>query len=454
MAATALTSRGFASLAVAAAVAVAFADSSIVVLALPELYTDLDTSIVGVSWVITGFNVAVALGVFALLPFLTRVHLQALGFVGVAVFLAASVGCGFADGLTALVVGRCAQGAAAAVLLAGSLPILVGLAGDRRRAVVFWAGAATVGLAVGPALGGVLTEAFSWRAIFFAQAPVAGLALLAAFVPASWTLRREVEGVDARPARTANFALLCLFAALVGALFLAVLLVVTVWDYGPLAGAGIVTALPAGALAARPLARLLTGVLDALGGAALLAAGLMALALLPASSPVYAVPALALCGVGLGLAVPALTHESVPVGPGLDRSALVSLGARHLGLVLGLLAIAPLLAYELDRGGERATINATAIILDAPLPLTKKVPIALALRNEFEQTPNGEIPDLAGPFEQEGAGDDPEVAETHDSLFGAIEGALTRSFRSSFALAAAFAVAAGLFVLPLRRRLF
>ena len=52
---------------VAAAVAVAFADSSIVVLALPSLYSALHTSVVGVSWVITSYNLVVAVAAFALL---------------------------------------------------------------------------------------------------------------------------------------------------------------------------------------------------------------------------------------------------------------------------------------------------------------------------------------------------------------------------------------------------
>ena len=59
--------------AVAAAVAVAFADSSIVVLALPAVYGAFDTSIVGVSWVITAYNLVVAVVAFALVPLVGRV---------------------------------------------------------------------------------------------------------------------------------------------------------------------------------------------------------------------------------------------------------------------------------------------------------------------------------------------------------------------------------------------
>ena len=58
--------------AVAAAVAVAFADSSIVVLALPELYAEFDTSIVGIAWVITSYNLVVAVVALAIIPLVGR----------------------------------------------------------------------------------------------------------------------------------------------------------------------------------------------------------------------------------------------------------------------------------------------------------------------------------------------------------------------------------------------
>jgi MFS family permease len=432
-------------------VAVAFADSSIVVLALPELYLELDTTVGGVSWIITAFNLVVVVAVFALLPVLHRMRLQALVVGGLVLFLVASIACGISGRLVELVVARSFQGLGAALLLAGSLPVLNALTARPERAIAVWTSAATLGLAVGPALGGILTHVLDWRAIFVAQAPVAGLALLAVRDPVVRSLAREEVPAKGHGALRANLGLLFLFGALVGALFLAVLLVVTVWDLGPLAGAGVVSALPAGALATRPLSRFLPGALDVVGGSLVLAGGLTALALLPASSPTYAVPALFLCGAGLGLAVPPLTRESVSTEAGLARSGIVSLGARHLGLVVALVLIAPLLAYELSRGGERATLNATATVLDAPLRLTKKIPIALSLRDELDRVPEGTIPDLQKPFEKHGVADDPGVAAFRDALLDTIEAALTRSFRTSFGLAAVLAALAAVPVLGLGR---
>src|SRR6478672_1713633 len=119
---------------VAAAVGIAFADSSIVVLGLPELYARFHTSIEGVSWVVTAYN--------------------------------ASVACSLAGGLPFLIAARCVQGAGAALLLAGALPVLGDLTGSVARGAAIWTFAGTLGAALGPALGGIVTQALDWRAIF------------------------------------------------------------------------------------------------------------------------------------------------------------------------------------------------------------------------------------------------------------------------------------------------
>jgi hypothetical protein len=312
--------------------------------------------------------------------------------------------------------------------------------------------AGTVGATFGPAAGGLLTELFDWRAIFFAQAPVAGLAIFGALrrvepLPVPRTAERP-RGLVA-----ANVALVFVFGALVGALFLAVLLIVTVWDFGPLPGAGVVSTLPLAALAVRPLAARLPGILDLVGGSILLAGGLVGLALLPASSAWYAGPALALCGAGLGLVLPPLTHASVSDATSLAWSGTLSIGTRHAGLVLALVLIAPLLGYELERGGEQATLGAAQVIIEAPLPIMTKIPIALDMRDAFESTPEGEIPDLEQPFVENGAADDPDVAAVQEDLLEAIRAPLTRAFRTSFFLSAAFALAVLVPVL-IRRKAF
>jgi predicted MFS family arabinose efflux permease len=432
---------------VACAVALAFADSSVVVLALPDVYRAFGTTIVGVSWVITSYNLVVAVGAFALVPVLRRVDVGLVSRLGLGVFCAGSIGAAASWSLTALIVARCVQGLGAALLLAGSLALLSALTGSAERGLAVWTAAGTLGAAVGPALGGLLTQLFDWRAIFVFQAPVALLALVAAFES---HVHARAEG-DERGGLAANLALALVFGALVGALFLAVLLVITVWGLEPAAGAVVVSALPAAALGSSRLARRVEPRLAAVSGAGLLAAGLVALAVLPASSPGIVAAALALCGAGLGLAVPVLTRTAVRPDEGVVRRGTITIGARHAGLVLALALVAPLLSHELANAGRQSLLGGTRVILDGNAPLRQKVPIALDLRTAIESTPNGVVPDLAAPFDRRGAVHDEGLRRLRDDLVGEIRGALTRGFRASFLLSALFAVLALVPILAARR---
>jgi hypothetical protein len=246
----------------------------------------------------------------------------------------------------------------------------------------------------------------------------------------------------------ANAGLALLFGGLVGVLFLSVVLVVTVWSLAPIEGALVVSALPVSALLVRPLAARLAAAQAAAGGALLLALGLAALALLPRASEALAAAALAVCGCGLGLAVPVLSRAALAVAA--VRSGLVTVGARHLGLVLALVLTAPLLSQALDRGGERALLAGTQVVLEGDVSLFRKVPIALDLRDALEQARAGEVPDLARPFDERGARSDARLRRLRDDLVGTLRSVLTRSFRGAFALAALLALLAALPALRLR----
>jgi predicted MFS family arabinose efflux permease len=433
--------------AVAAAVAVAFADSSIVVLALPDVYGAFNTSIVGVSWVITAYNFVVAVTAFALVPLVRRLDVGRVSRTGLLLFFVGSIGSAVSWSLPALIAFRCVQGVGAALLLAGSVALLSALAGSTVRGVAVWTAAGTFGAALGPALGGLLTQLFDWRAIFVFQAPVALIALVAAFES---HLHPRGEG-DRRGSNTANLALGLLFGALVGALFLGVLLVITVWGLSPITGALVVSALPAGTLAGRVLERELSPRLSAIAGAAFLAAGLLVLALLPSISNAIVAVALGSCGFGLGLAVPVLSHAAVPPGKGVVRDGTLTIGARHAGFVVALALVAPLLSHDLERGGRDALLGGTRVILDGNAPLRQKVPIALDLRKALQQAPKGVVPDLREPFDSRGAQHDENLRHLRDSLIAALEGALTRSFRNAFAISALFALLAILPILAVRR---
>jgi MFS family permease len=432
--------------AVAVAVAVAFADSSIVVLALPELYATFDTTIEGVAWVITSYNLVLAVCALALVLVAHRIRANLLLAAGTIVFLAAGVACALSDSIAFLIAARSVQGLGGALLLAGSLPVLGALTGSTARGVGIWTVAGTFGAAVGPALGGVLTQVFDWRAIFVFQAPVAGAALLA--TAGSHVSAILEEGWRQRLLRTmpGNLALALLSGALVGALFLGVLLVIDVFGSTPIQGAAIVSVIPATTLLARPLAAQLPVVGAIASGALLLAAGLVGLALLPSSALAYTLSAFALCGFRLPRS-PVSRTVLGGEGIGLGHTSRSACGTSGLvALAVG----APLLGGP-GGAADVSKLNAT-LIIDGRIPATTKIPLALDIRDALDRAPEGAIPDLSAPFEGHGAATDASVRALRDELVATIEIAVTRGFRPSFLLCALLAALALVPLAALRRR--
>jgi MFS family permease len=459
---TASKHSGVAVVCLIAAVGLAFADASVVALALPALYGEFDTSIVGVSWVLTTYAVAVAVVAVPIAVLHRRVRPLSLVVAGTVTFTAASLVAGSATSLSMLLAARAVQGAGAAMLLAGSLPVLTAIVpGDgepsefpraprmgRGRARRWWALAGAVGAAIGPALGGVLTQLFNWRAIFFVQAPIVAAALVVVADPAARALRREghVHGrasTRRRDVIIANIGFALVFAALVAALFLGVLLAIEVWRYSPIESALIVSALPIGMAIGRRF-QAAPGIDVALGGALALALGLAALAMMPGARPVMAAIAFAVCGAGFDLLHEVLDGAAVPADGPAVRASAVSIGARHAGLVLGLALIAPVLSSSIDHGIDRATLGATRTMLTTDLQLSDKIPVTWALRTSIEGAPRGQVPDIGHEFDARGAKDGNSMARARDALLDNITDSITRSFRPAFAIAAGLAALAGI----------
>ena len=130
------------------------------------------------------------------------------------------------------------QGVGGAAAVCAALELLPEIAGGERRAVRIWAAAGVAGAALGPAIGGLLTQLISWQSIFVAQVPLA-------LIPAVVVFRRGAPVVARRaglPHIAANLALGLLSAGLAAVLFLLVLLLVEGWrmppDRGGLRGHG------------------------------------------------------------------------------------------------------------------------------------------------------------------------------------------------------------------------
>jgi MFS family permease len=323
---------------------------------------------------------------------------------------------------------RALQGTGAALTLVGALGPLPAPS---------WARAGTLGAALGPALGGVLTQAFDWRAIFIVQAPVALVALLG-------TSGLRVQAVRQHPGASMreHLALTLVSGALVGALFLAVVLLVNGLGLTPIGAAGVVSALAlAGMIAPRLVPR--SGMKT---GALLLASGLAVLAWVARDSVGFIGLALAICGAGLGLCVPPLS----------SRAGVMSVASRHAGLIVGLVLLSPLLASDLSSNAQQAQTRAAAQVLSAPLPVSTKLPLAVDLFHTVRTGSRGHVPNLNGPFSRARArnGSDPALDALQRQLTATERSAVSAAFANPFAVAALLALAAlgALALLPDRRR--
>ncbi len=425
------------SLLLALAVGLVLADSSVVTLALPAILRELDTTVDAVAWVLIAFNLALAL--LALAGARVARGRAARAFTAaIVLFAAASLACAAAPSLGVLVAARTAQGIVGAVVVAAALELLVALNG-RSRAIALWAAAGVLGAAVGPALGGFLTEAFSWEAMFALQAPVALATLLALRGLPRVEEASGGGGLGARPAFAPLVALALASAALSAALFLLVILLIEGWRHSPGEAALTVTAMPLAALAAGRWARGRHGLAPALAGCLLVAGGLAALGLLPGAHPAWTLAPQLAIGLGLGLALATLIGATVGDDGPVARPAAWTISARHIGIVAGLLVLTPLFTADLERvagPGERAGL---ARVLDAPLGLGSKIELARALDRQLKRAGSQELPDVDAAFE---GIDDPGAAALRAGLRDELDRAATEAFRRSFIAAALIALLA------------
>src|SRR5829696_8117336 len=184
------------------AVALVLADSSAVTLALPEILDAFDASVSGVSWVLVSFNLALAAAALPAAALAVRRPSATLG-AGLLAFAAAGAACALAPSLAVLVAARALQGVSGAAVVAGAFTCMLAER-PRDAAVANWAAAGLLGAVVGPAAGGLLTEALSWEAMFAVQVPLALVAIGAvprAGAVAAASRERPALGAAATPAR-------------------------------------------------------------------------------------------------------------------------------------------------------------------------------------------------------------------------------------------------------------
>jgi len=434
-------SSAWAEIGLAVAVAMVLADASVVVLALPDMLTALDATVTGVSWVITAFNLALALAAVPAAMAARRLGAVRVEAGGLVVFAAASAAAGLAGNLETVIVSRCVQAVSGAAVVCAALELLPVVARSPEYGTRLWIGAAAVGSAVGPAIGGVLTQALSWRAVFAVQVPIAAAVVVP--VISSWRVK-VVPRPSTSPLRLApNLALALVSAALTAALFLLVLMLVDGWGMDPIAAAAAVSVMPAAAIlasAATSRAHLRS---VAISGTILVAGGLAGLALLPDSEVVWTVAPQVLIGVGLALTLGPLTTAALGgLAPdGLHGGWTVAF--RHGGVVLGLLILTPIFTADLDSQEVAAERAGAAAVIDSDLSIQAKLSLGQAVADALSQSGTS-LPDLGPVFkvQQASASDRPEYARLEAELTDQARRAGTHAFSRSFFVAAALALAA------------
>src|SRR5207248_2558331 len=180
------------------------ADLAIVNVALPTIGRDLHMPESALQWVVTGYGLT--FGGFLLLggraaDLLGR---RRILMAGLAVFTAASLGCGLATGEGLLIAMRFVQGLGAAIVLPAALSIVMNMfpeGAERNKALGVWGAIGASGAAVGVMAGGLLTRYVGWQYIFFLNVPIGAAALLLAprIVPESRldTARRKFDAAGA-----------------------------------------------------------------------------------------------------------------------------------------------------------------------------------------------------------------------------------------------------------------
>ncbi|WP_269855489.1 MFS transporter [Streptomyces sp. RPT161] len=167
-------------------------DASAVNVALPAIGRTLGGTTAGLQWIVDAYTLMFAALLLSAGALSDRLGANRVFGAGLAVFTAASVLCGLAPALGALIGARVLQGSAAAVMLPSSLALVrqaFPSAVERARAIALWTVGGAVSTAAGPVVGGALTSSLGWRSIFFLNLPV-GLLTLAVLLGVPRSPRR------------------------------------------------------------------------------------------------------------------------------------------------------------------------------------------------------------------------------------------------------------------------
>jgi EmrB/QacA subfamily drug resistance transporter len=194
-------------------------DNTVVNVALPSIERDLHADLSELQWIVTGYALT-----FAALMLVGGKVADAYGrrlifVVGIVVFTVASLLCGLASTSEMLIGARVLQGAGAALMNPATLSIIAATFPPRERgaAIGIWAGVSALALAIGPLVGGLITEHLDWSWIFFINVPIGILGVVASFLLIDESRDETHERLDLPGLATSGLGLFALTYGLIEA---------------------------------------------------------------------------------------------------------------------------------------------------------------------------------------------------------------------------------------------
>jgi len=157
-------------------------DNTVVNVALPAIQSDLRMSVSALEWVVSGYALTFAVLMLTGGKLADMFGRRLIFVIGLAVFALSSLACGLAGSAELLIAARVAQGVGAAFMMPATLSIISATFPPKLRgtAIGIWAGVSALALAIGPLVGGLITEHISWNWIFYINVPVGVLGIAAA----------------------------------------------------------------------------------------------------------------------------------------------------------------------------------------------------------------------------------------------------------------------------------
>ena len=155
-------------------------DSVVVITALPRMQRDLHVSLSSLQWTLNAYGIAFAAGIITAAALGDRLGRRKVFTIGLALFTVASVACALAPNASGLIAARTVQGLGGAIVLPLSLTILTTAFPAERRGMIvgIYGGLAGLAVAMGPIVGGAVTQGIDWHWIFWINVPIGVIAVL------------------------------------------------------------------------------------------------------------------------------------------------------------------------------------------------------------------------------------------------------------------------------------